>query len=82
MNSISKVTIKKLNDRLLTQNVVLQTLIEIIIDNKLITEKELEEKINTNIDNTEKIINQLQKESSEETFEEMEGLYFGPVGEA
>lgn len=84
MNSISKRTVKQLNDRLLTQNVVLQTLIDIILENGLVTEKELEQKINKNIESTEKLINELHKESSIEfdIDEELEGLYFGPVGEA
>lgn len=84
MNSISKRTVKQLNDRLLTQNVVLQTLIDIILENGLVTEKELEQKINKNIENTEKLINELHQESSIEfnIDEELEGLYFGPVGEA
>ena len=43
MNSISKVAIKKLNDRLLTQNIIMQTLIDVILENGMITEKELEE---------------------------------------
>lgn len=84
MNSISKRTVKQLNDRLLTQNVVLQTLIDIILENGLVTEKELEQKINKNIESTEKLINELHQESSIEfdIDEELEGLYFGPVGEA
>jgi len=82
MNSISKRTVKKLNDRLLTQNVILQTLIDIILENGLVTEKELEQKISKNIESTEKLINELHQESSLDLDEELEGLYFGPVGEA
>ena len=82
MNSISKRTVKQLNDRLLTQNVVLQTLIDIILENGLVTEKELEQKISKNIESTEKLINELHQESSLDIDEELEGLYFGPVGEA
>ena len=50
MNSISKVAIKKLNDRLLTQNIIMQTLIDVILENGMITEKELESKIQNNLD--------------------------------
>lgn len=82
MNSISKRTVKQLNDRLLTQNVILQTLIDIILENGLVTEKELEQKISKNIESTEKLINELHQESSLNLDEELEGLYFGPVGEA
>ena len=43
MNSTSKALIKNLNDRILAQSVIVETLIDIIIDNNLITEKELTE---------------------------------------
>lgn len=85
MTSISKLAIKNLNDRILTQNVIMQTLMEIILENGLITEKELELRIQQNIESIEKTLNQLRQESSFETSitkEELEGFYFGPVGEA
>lgn len=85
MNSISKLAIKNLNDRIITQNVIMQTLMEIILENGLIGEDELELRIRKNIEDMENTLNQLRKESSLESFitdEELEGLYFGPVGEA
>ena len=38
MNLTSKALIKNLNDRLLAQGVVVETLIDIILDNELVTE--------------------------------------------
>lgn len=82
MNSIPNHLVKKLNDRLLTQTVVMQTLMDIIIESGLVTEEDLELRIKNNIESIEESINELQKESSPMTGEELEGLYFGPVGEA
>ena len=45
MNLTSKALIKNLNDRLLAQGVVVETLIDIILDNELVTEKELENRV-------------------------------------
>lgn len=81
MTSISKLAIKNLNDRLLSQNIIIQTLIEVILESGLVTEQELESKIEENIENANKLLGNLQKESSDIS-EELEGFYFGPVGEA
>lgn len=85
MTSISKLAIKNLNDRILTQNIIMQTLMDIILENGLVTEKELESRIRKNIESMESTLIQLREDSSEEskiTEEELNGLYFGPVGEA
>jgi len=83
MNSISKVAIKKLNDRLLTQNIIMQTLIDVILENGMITEKDLESKIQKNIDDMDNILDSLQEESSELSEDVViSGMYFGPHGEA
>ena len=58
MNSTS-LQIKKLNDRLLTQNVIIQTLINILIESELVTEKELQTKIEDNLDDIQDIINSI-----------------------
>ena len=81
MNLESKKVIKSLNDRLLTQNVIMQTIIEILLENEIVNESELEEKIQKNIDSTGKAINNLHEEELIE-LDSMEGLYFGPIGEA
>ena len=59
MNSTS-LQIKKLNDRLLTQNVIIQTLINILIESELVTEKELQTKIEDNLDDIQDIINSIE----------------------
>mgnify|MGYP000264980650 CR=1 FL=1 len=48
--TLQRLQIKKLNDRLLTQNVIIQTLINILIESELVTEKELQTKIEDNLD--------------------------------
>ena len=94
MNLTSKAIIKNLNDRILAQSVIMETLIDIILDKGLITEKELEKMILENQESQQEYIKELrQKESSsipisisktdfENDSEFLEGLYFGPVGEA
>ena len=85
MTSISKLAIKNLNDRILTQNIIMQTLMDIILENGLVTEKELESRIQKNIEGLENTLTRLREDSSEESYiteEELNGLYFGPVGEA
>ena len=85
MTSISKLAIKNLNDRLLTQNVIVEVLMEIILENGLVTENELELRIQQTLERMQKALSKLHQETSEETFitdEVLEGLYFGPVGEA
>tara|TARA_B100000902_G_C26648639_1_gene592681 strand:- start:163 stop:414 length:252 start_codon:yes stop_codon:yes gene_type:complete len=83
MNLTSKAAIKKLNERLLTQNVIMQTLIDVILENGMITEKELESKIQENIEDMETVLDTLQQESSNiEDDVVTSGLYFGPHGEA
>jgi len=77
------VAIKKLNDRLLTQNIIMQTLIDVILENGMITEKDLESKIQKNIDDMDNILDSLQEESSELSEDVViSGMYFGPHGEA
>ena len=65
MNSTS-LQIKKLNDRLLTQNVIIQTLINILIESELVTEKELQTKIEDNLDDIQDIINSIEITTSDD----------------
>lgn len=94
MNLTSKAIIKNLNDRILAQSVIMETLIDIIIDNGLVTEKELENMILENHEHQKEYIEELKQKESvtipisipktdfENDSEYLEGLYFGPVGEA
>lgn len=94
MNSTSKAVIKNLNDRLLAQSVIVETLIDIIIDNDLVTEEELEQMILDNHESQMKYLEELKKKETsnlpfvvkqtkvEDDKEFLERLYFGPMGEA
>ena len=94
MNSTSKAVIKNLNDRLLAQSVIVETLIDIIIDNDLVTEEELEQMILDNHESQMKYLEELKKKETsnlpfvvkqtkvEDNEEFLERLYFGPMGEA
>ena len=81
--SSTSIQIKKLNDRLLTQNVIIQTLINILIESELVTAKDLEEKIEDNLDDMQDIISSIEITSSTEDDESvLISMYFGPHGEA
>ena len=94
MNSTSKAVIKNLNDRLLAQSVIVETLIDIIIDSDLVTEEELEQMILDNHESQMKYLEELKKKETsnlpfvvkqtkvEDDEEFLERLYFGPMGEA
>ena len=83
------------SDRVLAQSVIVETLIDIIIDNNLITEKELTKLILENQESQTKYLEELKdmqpksisvitptQDNTEISEMLLEGLYFGPVGEA
>tara|TARA_A200000159_G_scaffold145014_1_gene150333 strand:+ start:1021 stop:1257 length:237 start_codon:yes stop_codon:yes gene_type:complete len=76
--------IKRLNDKVLTQTILVQTLVDIIINSGLVTEQELEKQIEKNIEQTTKLLESFEKMSSIEESEDevMSTMYFGPYGEA
>ena len=86
MDSVSRKLISKLNDRLLNQTIIIQTLCNILIEKEVISQTELENRINENIKSVEEQLNELEltydfelpKEEREFDFTN----YFGPVGEA
>ena len=84
MSLISKKVIQNLNNRILTQSIIMQNLVDIILENGLISEEDLEQRIKKDVDEPTKTLDSLQKNSSDDTnySEELEGFYFGPVGEA
>jgi transcription initiation factor IIE alpha subunit len=59
----------------------MQTLIDIIIDSGIITEDELESRLEKNIESTQRILDGFEETSSTEE-EVMSGMYYGPQGEA
>ena len=96
MNSTSRELIKNLNERLFTQSAVIETLCELLVEKDVVTHDELEKLIFDNIKTRKdeldslkeklkpkKISISIEDEFTKE-FEEglMEGMYFGPIGEA
>jgi len=75
--------IKNLNDRLLTQNIILQTLIDIILENDLVTDDELETKIKDKFKLMDEELNVVTNSDTSDDLDEMLGFqYTGPIGEA
>lgn len=86
--------IVKLQNRLVTQTLVTQSIIDLLIEKELFTKDEIEDKIDANIDLFKNLIHEnekllkltnevLEKLPQNETNEEevLSGLYFGPLGE-
>lgn len=96
MNLTSKELIKNLNDRLFTQSAVIETLCELLVEKEVVTHDELEELIFDNLKTRKDELVQLKSKLKSEPikisiddefnkeFDEglMEGMYFGPIGEA
>ena len=93
MNLISKTMIKQLQSKLLTQSLVTQSIMDLLIEKKVFTKKEILDKIDFNMELWEelvkenkkllKITNEVLERMPEDDVEEEEfsGLYYGPVGE-
>jgi len=98
MNLTSKEIIKNLNERLLMQAVVVETLCDLLVDTGVVTHKDLEDMIKENLESQKDKIKELRQNSQlpmrikikrpmvdvydEEDEELFGGLYYGPVGEA
>lgn len=80
MKSTTKKLIKNLNDRLLTQNIIVQTLIDIILENGLTTEEDLDIRIKSNIELLDEELNSLK--SDEIPTDGVGFQYNGQIGEA
>ena len=76
----TKILIKNLNDRLLIQNVIIQTLIDVILDNGLTTEEDFDSQIKSKIE----LLNiELQSQSKTDDLDDFMGFHYtGPMGEA
>ena len=93
MNLTSKIMIRKLQSKLLTQSLVTQSLMDLLIEKQVFTKKEILDKIDFNMELWEelvkenkkllKITNEVLERIPEDDVEEEEfsGLYYGPVGE-
>lgn len=85
MDSTSRELISKLNDRLLNQTVIIQTLCNILIDKEVISQDELEKRIEESVDDVNNQLKQLKDifDSTSDSEEEFEFTnYYGPLGEA
>jgi len=80
MKSTTKKLIKNLNDRLLTQNIIVQTLIDIILENGLTTEEDLDIRIKSNIELLDEELNSFK--SDEIPTDGVGFQYNGQIGEA
>ena len=86
MDSNTKQLISRLNDRLLNQTVIIQTLCNILVDKEVISQDELEMKINESINEVNEQLEELETtfdydyEHDEVEFEF--NNYYGPIGEA
>ena len=80
--TLQRLQIKKLNDRLLNQNILIQTIMDVILESGIVTEKELENRLDSNLKKANDLLESFEKEHSIEVEEEvMEGMYYGPVGD-
>jgi hypothetical protein len=86
MDSRTKHLISRLNDRLLNQTVIIQTLCNILVDKEVISQDELETKINESISEVNEQLEELETtfefdyEQDEVEFEF--NNYYGTIGEA
>jgi len=80
MSSISEEIIKNLNRRLLTQSVIIESICELLITNGIVSEEDLGEKIQKNLDIHEEFINKQLSNSKKSTALNLMG-FFGPIGE-
>jgi hypothetical protein len=85
MDSSTIKILSSMNERMLKQSILVQTLYEFLVSNSIITEKEFQLKLKENIEQTEKQINDLQKKAfkdKNESSDEPLINYFGPIVKA
>ena len=93
MNLTSKIMIKRLQSKLLTQSLVTQSVMDLLIEKNVFTKEEILDKIDFNIELWEELVKENKKlveltnevlermPDEEVNEEEFSGLYYGPVGE-
>ena len=93
MNLTSKIMIKRLQSKLLTQSLVTQSLMDLLIEKEVFTKEEILDKIDFNMELWEELVKENKKlveltnevleriPDEEVNEEEFSGLYYGPVGE-
>ena len=93
MNLTSKIMIRKLQSKLLTQSLVTQSLMDLLIEKEVFTKEEILDKIDFNMELWEELVKENKKlieltnevleriPEEEVNEEEFSGLYYGPIGE-
>jgi len=93
MNLTSKIMIKRLQSKLLTQSLVTQSIMDLLIEKEVFTKEEILDKIDFNMELWEdlvkenkkllKMTNEVLERIPEDDIDEekFSGLYYGPVGE-
>jgi hypothetical protein len=94
MNLTSKIMIKRLQSKLLTQSLVTQSIMDLLIEKEVFTKEEILDKIDFNMELWEDLVKENKKllkmtnevleriPENDVEDEEFSGLYYGPVGEA
>lgn len=83
MTSQTRQIIKDLNERILNQSVVIQTLVDILVEQGVILEKELDKRLIENAEILNQELEDLQHEQEEDESDFFFPTnYFGPIGEA
>ena len=93
MNLTSKIMIRKLQSKLLTQSLVTQSLMDLLIEKEVFTKEEILDKIDFNMELWEELVKENKKllkmtnevleriPENDVEDEEFSGLYYWPVGE-
>lgn len=75
--------IQNLNNRLLQQTVIINTLCDILVNSNIISEKKLRNLIDKNLSEIESEIKKMEEnEKTEELLHKTLSLFKGPIGEA
>ena len=95
MNLTSKEILRKLSNKLLNQTIITQTLLDILIENGIVSEKDFQKTLQDNIGEIEDMVIENKNFLKELSFNEdtldleelnedsvMSGMYYGPMGEA
>ena len=72
--------IKELNERVINQGIVIQTLIDLLVNNGVISEKELDLQLIKNTEEVNDYLDNLHEESDSDTFDLTN--FYGTIGEA
>lgn len=83
MSLTSEEILQNFNERILSQNILIQTLCDVIVGAGIISEGDLEGLIEDNFKITEEELDRLRDEYFDEEPQKINGLhYYGPKGEA